>query len=224
MKEVILFQGDSITDCDRSREKDGCMGNGYATMVAAELGADAPYRYQFYNRGIAGDRVVDLYARIRKDMINLKPDCMSILVGVNDVAHEYKHRNGVDAAKFKMIYGLLIEELKRELPDLKIMVLEPFVLPGSITENTQEHPRRWAYYQEEVALRAIAAREIAGKYGLPFVPLQDTFTAANANAPEQNYWTFDGVHPTPAGHALIKRAWLDAFKAIGSKSSGYEVT
>jgi lysophospholipase L1-like esterase len=214
MKEIILFQGDSITDCGRSRENDGSMGSGYATMVAAELGAANPYRYQFYNRGVAGDRIVDLYARIRKDMINLKPDCMSILVGVNDVAHEYKHRNGVDAAKFKMICGLIIEELKRELPALKIMLLEPFILPGSITEDTQDHPQRWAYYRDEVALRAMAAKEIADKYGLPFVPLQDAFTAANADAPEQSYWTFDGVHPTPAGHALIKRAWLDAFKSL----------
>lgn len=216
MEKVILFQGDSITDCRRDRENEEFRGSGYASMVSGEIGARAPYQYRFYNRGISGNRVVDLYARMRSDMVNLKPDYMSILVGVNDVWHEYTRRNGVDAAKYELVYGLMIEELLRELPNLKIMILEPFVLPGSATENTEEHPARWEYFQREVALRAAAAKRIADKYELPFVPLQETFTAANVDAPENGYWLMDGVHPTAAGHELIKRAWLETFKKIGA--------
>lgn len=205
--------GDSITDGSRNKENDFFMGYGYANMVAGELSADYPYVFKFYNRGINGHRIVDLYARIRSDMINLKPDYMSILVGVNDVWHEYTQQNGVSVEKYEMIYSLMIEELLQELPNLKIMILEPFVVPGSATRNTDEHPLRWEYFQKEVHLRAAAAKRIAQKFNLPFVPLQDMFTKITADAPE-SYWIRDGVHPTNAGHTLIKRAWIDTFQKM----------
>ena len=139
MSKTILFQGDSITDTGRIRDNDISVGTGYANLVKAHLGAAYPYQYKFHNRGISGNRVVDLFARIKIDMINLKPDYMSILIGVNDVWHEYTRQNGVSAEKFEMVYGLMIEELQQALPNLKLMILEPFVLPGSATENTEEH-------------------------------------------------------------------------------------
>jgi lysophospholipase L1-like esterase len=209
----ILFQGDSITDCGRNRENDG-LGLGYANLVSGTLMAAEPYRYKCHNRGISGNRVVDLYARIKIDMINLKPDYMSILIGVNDVWHEVDKQNGVDAEKYEMVYGLLIEELKRALPQLKIMILEPFVLKGTATVSTEEKPERWEYFSREVPLRAAAAKRIAEKYDLLFVPLQEMFTAAEATAPAPGYWLRDGVHPTIAGHELIKQAWLKAFQQL----------
>ena len=135
MGKIILFQGDSITDCGRSRTSRFSRGDGYATMVTGALSAQEPYKYTCYNRGISGNRVIDLYARIREDMINLKPDYISILVGVNDVWHERAYKNGVDAEKFEMVYNLMLEELKRDLPNVKIMILEPFLLKGSYTEG-----------------------------------------------------------------------------------------
>jgi len=214
MEKIILFQGDSITDAGRIRDNDVSVGTGYANLVKAYLSATQPYKYKFHNRGISGNRVVDLYARIKLDMINLKPDYMSILVGVNDVWHEYTRQNGVSAEKFEMVYGLMIEELQQALPDLKLMILEPFVLPGSATENTEEHPHRWEFFRSEVELRAQAAKRVAEKYHLPFIPLQEMFDKANADAPEQGYWLRDGVHPSHAGHELIKEKWLEAFKNI----------
>ncbi len=213
-KKVILFQGDSITDCGRSREYDDNLGVGYPLMVSAKLGAEHPYYYDFYNRGISGNRVVDLYARIKIDMINLTPDYMSILIGINDVWHEHARQNGVSAEKFEMVYGLMIEELLQALPNLKIMILEPFVLPGSATIDTEEFPDRWEYFEKETALRAAAAKRVAEKYGLVFVPLQEMLSRANANAPYMGYWLADGVHPTSAGHELIKNAWMKAFEAM----------
>lgn len=214
MSKLVLFQGDSITDCNRKREEWGCLGAGYAGMVAGELGAMYPYEYQFLNRGIGGNRIVDLHARVRRDMINLKPDYMSILIGVNDAWHEYTNQNGVDAVKFEKLYDMLIEELRRDLPDTKLMILEPFVLPGCKTDNNEEHPRRWEFFRDEVALRAQAAKRIAEKYDIPFVPLQDIFNAANADAPADGYWLLDGVHPSAAGHALIKKAWINKFSEL----------
>ena len=214
MSKVILFQGDSITDCARVRENDNYRGSGYATMVSGVLGAKSPYQYTVYNRGISGNRVVDLYARIRKDMICLKPDYISILIGVNDVWHEVSHQNGVDAEKFELVYNLLIEELKRDLPGVKIMLLEPFVLPGSATCNTEENPTRWEYFRKETALRGEATRRVAEKQNVVFVPLQELFDKANADASADGYWLADGVHPSAAGHELIKNAWLEAFEQM----------
>ncbi len=215
--KVILFQGDSITDCGRDKEKTLHNGRGYAHLAEAELGYEYPESYRCYNRGISGNRVVDLYARIKKDMINLKPDYMSILIGINDVWHEYTSQNGVDAEKFEKIYGMLIEELKAALPELKLMLLEPFVLPGTATENTEEHPDRWEFFRSECDKRSEAVKRLAEKYNLVFVPLQDRLTGAQENRPD-DYWLKDGVHPTPAGHALIKEQWMNGFEQLLSNS------
>ena len=208
--QTILFQGDSITDAGRSRENDANTGIGYATLVKGQLGLEYPNQYNIYNRGISGNRVVDLYARSKADIINLKPDIMSILIGVNDVWHELSRQNGVDTDKYFKIYSMLIEEIKEALPDVKIMIMEPFVLKGLATEDTEECPNKWNIFSTEVKKRAEKAKEIAGKYDLPFIPLQDKFAEATKLAPS-NYWLADGVHPTTAGHEIIKREWLKNF-------------
>ena len=213
MEKIILFQGDSITDCGRSKDSSYNMGHGYATMVGASLGAAEPFRYRFINKGISGNRIVDLYARMKIDIINLKPDYMSILIGINDVWHEFGNQNGVDAAKFEMVYDMLISELKTALPNLKIMILEPFVLPGTGTDP-EDIPERYADFRSETLLRAQAAKRIAEKHNLVFVPLQETFDKVNADAPKPDYWLLDGVHPNPAGHELIKQAWLKGFEQL----------
>ena len=213
MEKVILFQGDSITDSGRKNEWGHNMGFGYATMVSGALCMSEPYAYSFINKGISGNRIVDLYARIKKDIINLRPDYMSILIGINDVWHEFAEQNGVDAEKFEMVYCLLIEELKSALPELKIMILEPFALPAKVTDPADD-PERYPLLRRETELRAQAAKRVAEKFGLVFVPLQEAFDKAEENAPERGLWLWDGVHPTAAGHTLIKEAWLKAFERL----------
>ena len=211
MSKRILFQGDSITDALRSRESDLYPGNGYPTLVKARLGYEHPGEYEFLNRGISGNRIVDLYARIKIDLINLKPDVLSILIGVNDVWHEMSRENGVSAEKFELIYDLLLTEVKEALPDVRILILEPFVLHGTATEAIEEKPERWDYFRDETPLRAAAAKRVAEKHGADFIPLQARFDEACKLAPAE-YWLWDGVHPTQMGHELIARAWLEAFE------------
>ena len=206
--KLILFQGDSITDAGRPRENDMYMGFGYATHVQGELGIKYPGEYMFLNRGISGNRIVDLYARIKKDLINLKPDIISILIGVNDVGHEVGGgNNGVDPEKYFKIYCMMIEEIRDSLPDSKIIIMEPFVLNGSATNS------EWEAFYTEVPKRAAKARMVAEKYGLTFVPLQEIFDEAEKICPAE-YWLRDGVHPTTMGHALIKNEWIKAFEQI----------
>ena len=204
----ILFQGDSITDAGRDWNNDAQLGRGYAHLVSAELGFKEPAQHTFVNKGISGNRVVDLYARIKRDIINYKPDVMSILIGVNDVWHELGDSpNGVDADKFFKIYSMLIEEIKEALPEVKIMILEPFVLEAGATEAN------WEFFKTETAKRAEMSRKIAEKYALPFIPLQKGFDDLAKKAPN-DYWLADGVHPTSAGHEYIKGEWLKAYSAL----------
>lgn len=211
--KTILFQGDSITDCGRSREDFSNVGIGYPLLVKAQLGFENPEQYEFQNRGISGNRIVDVYARIKEDIINLKPDYMSILIGVNDVWHEFGGHNGVDAEKYEKIYCMLIEEIQEALPNIKIMILEPFCLRARATENTEEEPDKWNIFHAEVKKRAEKAKAVAGKYKLPFIPLQHLFDAA-AETTENTYWLRDGVHPTAMGHQIIKQEWLKTFLQI----------
>ena len=205
--KTILFQGDSITDASRNRETtvpNWAMGYGYATAVSAILGEHG--EYDFYNRGIGGNRIVDVYARIRADIINLNPDYMSLLIGVNDVWHD-DFGNGIDTEKFEKLYRMLLDEVKAALPRIRIMLLGAFVTEGSEMEG------RYETFRAAVAERAEATRRIAKDYNLPFVDLQAEFDAACKIAPA-TYWTYEGVHPTSQGHGIITRAWLKAFEEI----------
>ena len=196
----ILFQGDSITDASRVRTDPESAGCGYAQMVKGDLGLEKPGEYEFVNRGVAGERVVQIYARVELDVILVKPDVMSILVGVNDVWSE--------AEKFYKVYDLLIDEIKTGLPDVKIMIMEPFILPGTVPEK-----HGWDFYRGEVEIRAQKAKMIAEKYNLPFIPLQADFDALAAKTKPTD-WTADGVHPTAMGHAFIRNKWIEAFKKL----------
>ncbi len=208
----FLFQGDSITDASRVDVDDGGSGSnlfgyGYPLLLASDFLKNRKGEIEFINRGVSGDRIVDLYARIKDDIINLKPDVMSILIGVNDVWHELSQQNGVAADKFEKIYDMLISEIKEALPDIKIIILAPFVLNGTGTQM---------YYDEfrcEVAKRAEAAERIAQKHSLYFVPLQKRFDNACADG-DTTYWVTDGVHPAPAGHQLIKEALAEVVNEI----------
>lgn len=204
--KTILLQGDSITDAGRDRENDEKPCWGYASLVTAEVMCDYPGKFQVYNRGISGNRIVDLYARMKRDIINLKPDYLSILIGVNDVWHEFgESPNGVDDEKFRRIYAMLIEELQAALPEMKIYIMEPFCLKGTGTES------HWEEFDREVRMRAISAKAIAEKYGLPFVPLQQRLDDLCGCYPA-DHWLGDGVHPTAAGHEVLKKALMAELK------------
>ncbi len=207
--KTILFQGDSITDCDRGNS----MGRGYPLIVSAKMGFENPGKYNFINRGVGGNRSIDVYARIKPDIINLKPDYLSLLMGVNDVWRNFDRQSGISAEKYEKIYSMLIEEILEELPNVKIMILEPFCLKGNSTDNTEEYPDKWNLFNNGVKEMAKKAREIAKKYNISFIPLQEKFDSAVSLA-EETYWLVDGVHPTPMGHEIIAREWIKTFDSL----------
>jgi lysophospholipase L1-like esterase len=197
----ILFQGDSITDCGRGNG----LGQGYPLLVSARLGLDAPDKYEFLNFGISGNRVVDVYARIKKDGWNHEPDVFSILIGINDVWHELGGQNGVEADRFYTVLKMLADDTIARFPKIRMIFMEPFTLnTGVVAEN-------WDYFREETALRARAVERVARETNQLYLPLQHLFDAACEKA-DASYWLRDGVHPTAAGHQMIADAWLDLFE------------
>jgi lysophospholipase L1-like esterase len=200
--DIILFQGDSITDVDRDRNQPGPnvgLGSGYALMTAATLLAHRPAdNLQFLNRGISGNRIVDLYARIKADVINLNPNVLSVLIGVNDTWHEFGSRNGVPVPKYERIYTDFLIEVQAALPKIRLVLCEPFVLPcGVVTKE-------WIAEMDE---RRAVVKKLAQEFGTVFVPFQAMFDAAMKLAPPE-YWAGDGVHPSAAGHQLMSQNWL----------------
>lgn len=202
----ILFFGDSITDANRERETDFGLksyGFGYVRAIAGNLLLDKPSKYEIINRGISGNRIVDLYARIKKDLWNEAPDFLSILIGVNDVWHEIAHQNGVDLVRFEKIYRTIIEETQERLPNIKMLLCEPFVLLGAATQEAYE---RFL----EVKEYAKIVKKLAEEYGLYFLPLQEKLDKL-AEEYGATHYLFDGVHPSVAGAQLIANEWLSLF-------------
>ena len=211
MKETtILFQGDSITDGLREKNRDRAwdlnhqMGHGYAFLVNARWGAQYPERrFAFINRGISGNRIADLYGRWQEDAVNLRPDVLSILVGINDVGFTMWEQSGSGPERFGRIYQLLLDEARAANPALLTVLMEPFVMPvGDRKDTYQDWLSLLRPLQEQTRL-------IAERNGAIFIPLQERFERL-CQVREASYWVWDGIHPTVSGHQVIADAWMEA--------------
>jgi GDSL-like Lipase/Acylhydrolase. len=202
--ELVLFQGDSVTDVGRNRDDGNDLGFGYPMFVASWFSAMYPdVNVRFINRGVSGNRVRDLKARWRQDCLDLKPDWVSILIGINDCWRRYDSNDPTSVEAFEADYRYILDQVKEEL-DAKIIILEPFVLP------TPEDRVQW---REDLDPKIQAVRKLAREYGALLIPL-DGIMAQACTRREPAFWAADGVHPTPAGHALIAQAWLKTVGAI----------
>lgn len=204
---MVLFQGDSITDVGRDRSTEGepnsyaGLGAGYARLVAAALLVDRPAdELKFYNRGVGGNKVHQLAERWDADCLALKPNVMSILIGVNDFWH--KRLQGYDGTveKYDADLRALLDRTKAALPEVRLVICEPFVLQVGAVDDT--------WFPEFDGYRE-AARKVAADFDAAFVPFQSMFDAAIKFAPPEA-WAADGVHPTSDGAALMAHAWLKA--------------
>ncbi len=202
--KTIVFQGDSITDCGRARTQDPNvnLGNGYVFFNSARILADNPdSNIKIFNRGISGNRIVDLYARWKSDCLNHNPDILSILIGINDTWHGFKSNNGVEPERYERFYREILEWTKKECPNIELVLCEPFMLPLGAAETS------WV---DEVTERRNIVKKMAETFDAKFVAFQTVFDNAIKKAPD-DYWLPDGVHPTSAGHQLMSDAF---FKAI----------
>lgn len=195
----ILFQGDSITDGNRGRSADPnhILGHGYAFIVAAKYGAAHPERnLTFMNRGISGNTVLDLQGRWKTDTLDLKPDVLSVLIGINDSG------KNIPLAQYEEVYDKLLADARAALPNVKFVLCEPFYLP-------KEGHRAGDAHDEDVRQRQAIVAKLAAKHGAALVRLQRVFDEACKRAPAE-YWVWDGIHPTYSGHQLFADEWVKA--------------
>jgi len=203
--QKILFQGDSITDAGRNREEATGLGTGYAMMAASRMQALHPaLGLTFVNKGISGNRAVDLADRWQRDCLDLKPDWVSILIGVNDCWRRYDANDATPTEGFEKSYRTILERSRSQ--GIGVIICEPFLLPCP--------PDREAW-REDLDPKIHVARKLAREFGSRYVPFDGIF-ASHAVFQPPAFWTPDGVHPSPAGHALMAAEWI---KAVTSRSS-----
>ncbi len=200
---IILFQGDSITDNNRDRKSSdvnhpAALGSGYPLLAASAALAQHPTRkFRFYNRGISGNRVPDLDARWQRDTLDIKPDIISILIGVNDFWHTLSKGATGTTASYEASYLSLLERTRRLLPDADIVVVEPFILRTGFVD---------AKWYPAFAERQAATAGVAKRMKARFVRTQSMFDKLAARTGPE-YWAADGIHPTLAGHQVIAERW-----------------
>ena len=201
----ILFQGDSITDGNRGRNSDPnhILGHGYAFIISAHCGGHFPEQnWTFINRGISGNKITDLAARWQKDTLDLKPDVLSILIGINDASSMVNAvKDAVTVEQFEKVYDELLAQTNLALPNIKFVLCEPFVT------NVGQITNRWDKFQADVPKRQQVVANLAKKYNSPIVRFQKVFDDAAERA-SANYWIWDGIHPTYSGHQLMADEWL----------------
>ena len=201
---TFLFQGDSITDGNRTRNNDWnhVMGHGYAYIIASKLWYEFPEKgFHFFNRGISGNKVTDLAARWQTDTLDLKPDVLSILVGINGVSALLAGNKAFAAEQYEQDYRNLLKQTRQQLPNVQLVLGEPFILPVGKVET------QWAAYEGEVRKRQQMVERLSAEFNAIPVKFQQAFDKALAKAPAE-YWIWDGIHPMPAGHELMAREWI----------------
>jgi lysophospholipase L1-like esterase len=193
----ILFQGDSITDGNRGRSADPnhILGHGYVFIIAAKYGAAfAPLNLEFMNRGVSGNTVLELQKRWATDTLELKPDILSVLIGINDQSH------GVPLEQFEQVYDDLLTQAETANPNLHLVLCEPFTLPVGKRKDD------WETWRAGVQTRQDVVARLATKHHAALVHFQAVFDAACKIAPAE-HWIWDGVHPTYSGHQLMADEW-----------------
>ncbi len=202
--DIVLFQGDSITDSNRDYFDYDHLGTGYPLLCASFFNALYPQlEVTFLNRGISGNRSKDLLERSKEDCIDLQPDWVSILIGINDTWRRYDSDDPTTVQEFEANYRSILEQV-RVRTKAGLILCEPFVLP---------YPQDRMLWREDIDGKIQVVRSLAVEYGALYIPFDGLFAQASA-LQFFTYWAKDGVHPTPAGHGLIAKHWLKTVGAL----------
>ncbi|MDE6690454.1 MAG: GDSL family lipase [Clostridia bacterium] len=196
----IVFFGDSITDCDRDRNDEKSLGNGYVKVLADKLRPIYPdMDIELVNKGISGNEVCDLLARVQRDVIDLKPDAVVIMIGINNTIHQFKYGKELDFKQFERDLVELITVLKEA--GIVVIFLEPFLLPAP------DKSRMRPVFNKELAIIHRVCVEKCDE----FVAYDEMFNGLCESHPFTDY-SLDGVHPTFRGSNLIANTSIKAIR------------
>jgi len=204
----LLFQGDSITDAFRKPQEINPayqLGNGYVFLIASRLSARFPQKnWEFINRGVSGNKILDLKNRWANDVLMIRPNVLTIFIGVNDTLAAMQGPSSLTDEEFFSAYRTLLDETRKKLPHTHLLLIEPFLLEvGEVQKSWCDHLRPRQLFVQEVAKETMST----------FIPTQNLFNQA-ARLREPAFWSYDGIHPTHAGFQLLADAWIDAFESI----------
>ncbi|MGW3510079.1 SGNH/GDSL hydrolase family protein [Streptomyces sp. NPDC000994] len=197
---TVVFIGDSITDSGRDREDPDSLGSGFAALAAARFtAADARTPVRFVNRGISGNRAVDLRERWHQDCLTLEPDVVSFMIGINEVWRRFDSNNPTPDAVFEGHCRHILEQTADH--GAQLIMMEPFLLPVSAEQ------RQW---RDELEGKLAVVRGLAKEFSATLIPTDALMTEAAIAAGGPDALAHDGVHPTPKGHSVLAQAWLAA--------------
>ena len=196
----IVFFGDSITDSGRDRDDGKSLGNGYVKIIADKLRPIYPDTdIELINKGLSGDEVSDLLARVQSDVISLKPDAVVIMIGINNVIHKFKYKKELDLKQFESEFTRLLMLIKEA--GIILIFLEPFLLPAP------DKRRMRKLFDDELEIIDRVASKICDE----FVAYDEMFNGLAATIPYTEY-SADGVHPTHRGSRLIADTAIKAIR------------
>ena len=196
----IVFIGDSITDCERDRTDENSLGNGFVKILSDKLRPIYPdMDIQLINKGISGNEVCDVLARVNKDVINLKPDTAVVMIGINNVLHQYKYGKQLDLKQFERDFTELLGKIKEA--GITLIVLEPFLMPAP------DKLRMRPLFNKELEIIHRVAVDIADE----FVAYDEMFNGLSESIRYTEY-SMDGVHPTHRGSRLIADTAIKAIR------------
>lgn len=196
-KIKLLFQGDSITDAGRDYADIHDLGGGYPKYAAKYVAEKYPdVEFEFIDLGISGNQTKDLVARLQTDFIDVQPDIVSILIGINDVWH-YCDTEWLSNDVFESNYRKVLAAIK-EKTNAKIMMMEPFLIP---VEDK-------LFFREDLAPKIEIIRKLSREFADVYVPTDGLLQAAFIGDDPTSY-AADGVHPTDKGADFIGKIYAD---------------
>lgn len=205
----ILFQGDSITDADRNRSDYHELGRGYPLYAAQYIKEDNPdIDFEFVNLGISGNQTIDLVNRLQSDFIDVQPDIVSILIGVNDTWHRADNRKWLGNDVFEANYRKVLTEIK-EKTNAKILMLEPFLL----------HAPEKEFFRVDLDFKIDVVRKLAKEFADFYIPLDGLFASASIGK-DDYHWSEDGVHPNNNGAEFIGDVYANAINILIDEMNG----
>jgi lysophospholipase L1-like esterase len=188
------------------------MGHGYQYIIASKLWYEYPQKgFHFFNRGVSGNKITDLAFRWQEDTINLKPNLLSILIGINDTLAFINGDKNFSAEGYENNYRMLLKKTKQQLPGVVLVLCEPFILPVGIVKDN------WNAFHDEVEKKRMIVKKLSVEFNAVFVPFQEAFNKALSKA-KADYWIWDGVHPMPAGHELMAIEWMKQVDMFHAKA------
>lgn len=201
----ILFQGDSVTDAGRDRSNPHDMGEGYAKYASAMLEDSFPdVEFEFLNLGVSGDRTENLVARLENDFVEIQPDIISIMIGVNDVWHRFLCGIETTDSQFEENYRTILQAIK-EKTNAKIFMIAPFTIDDCYSDKAE--------LREELDRKIAIVERLAGQYADAYLNIDAVLSALDADGDKMTY-SQDGVHPSAEGACFIGQKYLEAVSAL----------